>query len=296
MSAPAGTAANAVPAGRRLLLPREHGAWGLVLLPFLAGALVAGNWATLRMLAAALAVFSVFLLREPLLALWRLRAAAHKYGSDAVGFAANGPRQSERESAKLSLLTYGLGAATSGVYLLLSLLLGPLLLLAGCTAVLLPTLLHFTVRNYQRHPALQIAGVLGLTASSLLSYLVGRGYWDEPAIWIWLLSAAHGSASVLVVHARLEAILARRMPGPAPTTDRRTAVLGQVGLALLLAIVAATGRPWLLLPFLPPMTLHCWELWQLRGQVAPRVSLHRVGWMQLSASGAFCLLLVAVLR
>ena len=152
------------------------------------------------------------------------------------------------------------------------------------------------MRNYQRHPALQIAGVLGLTSSSLLAYLAGRGYWDEPAIWIWLLSAAHGSASVLVVHARLEAILVTRKPGPAPTTDRRNAMLGQVGLGVLLAIVVATGRPWLLVPFLPPMILHCCELWQLRGQGAPRVSLRRVGWTQLTASVAFCLLLVAVLR
>ena len=296
MSAHASNAATAVPAGRRLLLPREHGAWGLVSLPFLAGALVAGNWATLRMGAAALAVFSVFLLREPLLALWRLRVAANKYGSDAAASAANGSKLSEKESAQLSLVIYGLGAAASGVYLVLSLPLAPLLLLGGGAALLLPTLLYFTVRNYQRHPALQIAGVLGLTASSLLSYLAGRSYWDEPAIWIWLLSAAHGSASVLVVHARLEAILASRKSGPAPTTERRNAVLGQVGLALLLAIVAATGRLWLLLPFLPPMILHCWELWRLRGPSAPRVSFHRVGWTQLGASAVFCLLLVAVLR
>lgn len=257
---------------------------------------MAGQWASLRMLAAAVAVYSVFLLREPLLALWRLRVAAHKYASDDAAAAANGSNRSERESAKRSLLICGWGAVASGFYLLLVLPLGPLLLLAGGTALLLPTLLYFTVRNRQRHPALQIAGVLGLTSSSLLSYLAGRGSWSEPAVWIWLLSAAHGSTSVLVVHARLEAILAARKPGPAPTTDRRNAVLAQIGLVLLLAILAITGRPWLLLPFLPPLALHCWELWQLRGHGAPRVSLHRVGWTQLSASVAFCLLLVAVLR
>ena len=296
MSAHANTAGRAIPAGRRLLLPREHGAWGLVSLPFLAGMLVAGDWATLRMLAAALAVFSIFLLRVPLLALWRLRVAASKYGPDALGAAANGSRQQEQESMRLSLLIYGLGALASGSYLLLSLPLAPLLLLGSGAALLLPILLYFTVRNYQRHPALQIAGVLGLTSSSLLAYLAGRGSWDEPAVWIWLLSAAHGSASVLVVHARLEAILAARKPGPAPTTDRRNAVLGQVGLGVLLAVVIAAGRPWLLVPLLPPMILHCWELWQLRGQGVPRVSLRRVGWTQLTASVAFCLLLVAVLR
>ena len=76
----------------------------MVSLPFLAGALVAGNWATVRMVAAAVTVLSVFLLREPLLALWRLRVAANKYGSDAAASAANGSKLSERENSHLSLL------------------------------------------------------------------------------------------------------------------------------------------------------------------------------------------------
>ena len=280
----------------RLLFPREHGAWGMVSLPFLAGALVAGHWTNLRTVAAAVAVFSVFLVREPLLVLWRLRVANRKYGLDAGARAADIQKDSEKQNARLSLLVYGVGAIASGLYLLVSLPLAPLLLLGCGAGLLMAALLYFTVRNYQRHPVLQIAGVMGLTSSSLLSYLAGRGQWDEAAFWIWLLSAAHGSASVLVVHARLEAILAAKRPSSAATSDRRNAVVGQAGLGLLLGILAVTGRPWLVLPFLPPTVLHWLELWQWKGNGAPRVSLRWVGWLQLSASVVFCLLLVAALR
>jgi hypothetical protein len=49
------------------MLPREHGAWGIVLLPFLAGALVAGSGPSKRVILGAAAALSCFLLREPLL-------------------------------------------------------------------------------------------------------------------------------------------------------------------------------------------------------------------------------------
>ncbi|MBI1954809.1 MAG: YwiC-like family protein, partial [Acidobacteria bacterium] len=75
-SPPVGEQAHQPPSpGWRLLVPREHGAWGMVSLPFLAGMLVAGDWLHWRTVAAALAVFSIFLLREPLLIFWRLRLA-----------------------------------------------------------------------------------------------------------------------------------------------------------------------------------------------------------------------------
>ena len=281
---------------RRLLFPREHGAWGMVSLPFLVGALVAGHWTNLRTVVAALAVFSLFLLREPLLMLWRQRMALRKYGSNVSASAGHSRGGIAPADPQLSLWTYGLIAGAASLYLLVFLPGIPLLLLGGGAALLLLAVLYFTIRNSQRHPALQLAGVIGLTSSSLLAYLACRGRLEAPAFWIWALSAAHGSASVLAVHARLESLLAAKKSGPAPRTARRNALLAQAILGALFGILAATGRPWLILPFLPPTILHGWELWPGRGGQVRGSSLHRVGWMQLSASLAFSFLLLAVLR
>lgn len=289
-------AASPQTASRRLLFPREHGAWGMVSLPFLVGALVAGHWANLRTVAAALAVFSVFLLREPLLMLWRQRIALRKYGSNVPASLGHSRGGIAPADTRLSFWTYGSLAVAASLYLLLSLPVPPLLLLGSGAALLLLIVLYCTTRNWQRHPALQLASVVGLTSSSLLAYLACRGRLEAPAFWIWGLSAAHGSASVLAVHARLETLLAAKKSGPAPTTDRRNALLAQATLGVLFGILVASGRPWLVLPFLPPTILHGWELWHLRAGQVPRISLRQVGWMQLSASLAFSFLLVAVLR
>ena len=298
-SAPAGRPASrtATSAGNRarLLFPREHGAWGMISLPFLAGALVGGNWVSPRMAAAALAVLAVFLLREPLVALWRSRAAARKYGVKPHEQSANNQTGTSRESVLLSLFVYGAVAAGAGLYLLQTLPIAPLAVLGASAALLTVGVTYAIVHNFQRHPALQILSVVGLTASSLLAYLAARGSWDGTVLWIWGLSAAHSATSVLVVHARLEALAADRQAGRAPTSDRRNAWLAQGGLLFLGGILAASGRTSLLLPFLPPLFLHVWELWLFRSGLPARFSMRRVGWTQLGASVAFYAILISVL-
>lgn len=292
------SAAHPASSARRLLMPREHGAWGMLSLPFLAGVLVAGGSAPWRTLAASLAVLSVFLLRTPLLVLWRSRAFAGARRGRVGGAIAQETQRRELEQARFSLLVYGAAAAVSGIYLLRTLPPALLLAMGSGAALLTGANLFFTVRNQQRHPAFQIVGAIGLTASSLVGYLAVRGHLESVAFWIWGLSAAHSIASVLVVHARLESIIAGRKPVPAPSgfTHRRNALLAQLGLWFLLAALALQGTPWLILPFVPPALLHGWELWDLSRRQGQRVSLRRVGWTQLATSVAFSFLLVAILR
>ena len=79
-------------------------------------------------------------------------------------------------------------------------------------------------------------------------------------------------------------------------THRRHALLAQTGILLLWGALAIGGKPWLILPFLPPFALHGWELAHLGSGKARRTSLRRVGYMQLGASVSFCFLLIAILR
>jgi YwiC-like protein len=274
----------------RFLVPREHGAWGMVSLSFVAGALVSGSWASLRTLAAAVAVVSVFLLRPPLLVLWRSRNADRRAVSNA--------RAEELRNAWFSLAVSGAAALAAGIYLFRSLPAIPLLLM-GCGAVVLTLATVFlAARNYQRLPALQIASAVGLTASSLVAYLAAQGHLASMAYWVWALFAAHSAASVLVVHARLESIVAGRRAVTAHPVlpHRRNALVAQVGLVVLLVVLVIHGRPWLVLPFLPACLLGWWDLWQLRAGAPGRISLRRIGLMQLGASIVFCFLLIAILR
>ena len=251
----------------------------------------------MRVLAAALAVLSVFLLREPLLLLWRRKVAAGKHGGKAVPLSGELSSQRTSEAAQLSLLVYGLGALLAGAYLLFHLPWVPLLLIACGTVLLAVPLLWLTVRNLQRHPVLQIATAAVLTASSLLAYLAGRGDLEAIAFWIWLLCAAHNAESVLVVHARLEAVVAAKKTNhpPALFPSLRHALLAEAGLGLFLVMMAVQGSPEFVLPFVPPALLHGWELWRLSSGQKSQSSMRRVGWTQLAASAAFCFLLIVIL-
>ncbi len=283
----------------RFLIPREHGAWGMVSLPFIAGTLVAGGWANLRTFAATLAVFSIFLLRTPLQILWRHWAAVRKCANQNHGTdprTVQGPARPDLSAARFSVVVYAAVAIVAGICLLLTVPLMPLLLIACGAAILTFAILFLAARNYQRYPALQIASAIGLTASSLPAYLAAHGHLDSIAFWIWLLCAVESSAAVLVVHARLEAIVVSRKSVPSPLPHRRHALLAQVGLCIFLAALAAQGRSWLILPFIPTCMLHWWDLWQLGATTRRRVSMQRVGVMQLTDSIAFCSILIAVLR
>src|SRR5689334_6351320 len=59
-----------------LLLPREHGAWAMVALPFLTGAIAASGdgrgGLNFAVLAAAIATLSIVMVRTPLSVLWRM--------------------------------------------------------------------------------------------------------------------------------------------------------------------------------------------------------------------------------
>ena len=275
---------------RGLLLPREHGAWGIVILPFLAGAVVAGEWLAWRTLAALLTVLSVFSLRDSLIVLFRNR--------DAGKFAAPAVVERETRSANLTLTVCLAGLAGGGGVLLAALPAAPVLLLGSGGAVLLLASVFFTVRNAQRSMVAQLLGVAGLTSSSLVAYLAVRGHLETLAFAVWGMSAVHACASILVVRARLESIIAHRKPGSVPLLRsfyRRAAGM-QVALWSLLGAVAVAGNPWLLLPFLAPSALHWWELWQFWSGKGLRLSLQRVGLLQLGASLVFYCLLIAVLR
>lgn len=287
---PEGSGTHREAGGGWLLLPREHGAWGMVALPFLAGLLVAGEWAPWRSLAALLAVFSVFLLRAPLTVLWGSRRSRLL-----------GPRAVTHPDSRSARITLGIclaGAVACGGILLANLPWLPLLVLGGGGGALLVASVFFTVRNAQRSLLVQLLGAVGLTSSSLVAYLAVSGRLEAVAFVLWGMSATNAGASILVVRARLESIIAQRQPksGPLSKNYFRRAAAMQAVLWSVLGVLALAGRPSLMLPFLPGSLWHGWELWQFHSNKGLRLSLRRVGWLQLGASLAFYFLLVAVLR
>jgi hypothetical protein len=265
----------------RLLWPREHGAWAMLLLPFLSGLVVAGS-ARWESLAAGVTILGVFLALEPLTVLlrqrfqWRDRREA-----------------SERAAGTLRIVLPP--AVVAGLILVWRLPWRPLVVLAGVTAILMAWRIAFTLSNKQRFVVLQILEAAGLSATALLGYLSSRGDWSRAAFLLWGAFSLHQAAALFVIRARLEAIVGAKAGGSAPRRFRLTAwyaqaALGGIGIWALLA-----GYPRLALAFAVPFALHSRDLLLLGRPWFLKIPLTRVGWREVLISAAFAAILVSAL-
>lgn len=171
-----------------LKLPKEHGAWAMLYVPFVLGTMVAGkiNLAVLLLL---LATTALFVSRESLL-VWR---RARKRGRQS---------QSSIEAGRLLLIYFAIAALT-GLALLLSYKFFWLLPLGLIGATLLAIngwqATDFEDRTIQS----EVMAIAGLTMTAPAAFYVAGGQWGQTALWLWALSAAYFASSVFYVKLRV---------------------------------------------------------------------------------------------
>lgn len=250
-------------------LPREHGAWGLLFQPFIAAAVVAGQWTWLYFPALALALLG-FLLKEPLIVVVRQRFL-WKRETEETG-------QAVRWTLIL-LAGIGIGAAA---IIALSRVDGRVFaMLIGAGGVLTVTAVWMTVRNRQRSMALQIASAAGLGSTALLAALVATGSIPGWAWILWAILTAHAVAAIPVVHVRLE-LKARKIDVAAVT--RRWAIGWQVIEAAAAGGLMAAGEYRLAMPLAFSAILNWTELRRLTAPEELAVPVKRVGLRLLAIS------------
>jgi hypothetical protein len=262
----------------RYIIPREHGAWAVLLLPFVSALVLARqvHWAVIP---AALLVVGVFLLREPLVVLWR-QASVWK------------ERRPESEAARRSLILYLAVIIVSGALLLWRLPLWAAAALGAPAGALTLASVFLTVHNRQRSVLLQLASAAGLSASAVVAWLAVRPQLDPALGWLWALQFAHSGAALLAVHARLEARIAARGRSEAAVMQRR-AIAAQAVLLAAAAGCAAAGRigPAVALCF--SGGVHMADLMRLRSAASLGTPLRRVGLRELTISVIFSAMVVA---
>lgn len=250
-----------------LLLPREHGAWGMLLVPFLAACILADSW-NAALLLALLAVLLVFVLREPLIILVRQRWVWRDL-------------HPETEAARRTLLLELPLLGVCGLWLALSAPLLPLAALGAMAAGLTAVAVWMTLRNRQRSVWLQIASAFGLGSSSLLVSVVCHGRIAPWAWWLWLFSSLHALAGVLTVHARLDHMAAQRNSKLAGQAARMRRTAWRVAMAQGLTAALAGLSDWrFAMPLAFSAIIHMAELSRLERQEP----LKRVGFRALSLS------------
>jgi hypothetical protein len=265
------------------LIPREHGAWAMLLQPFL-GALIVFHRLAWPVFPALAAVVLVFLLRDPLTVLARQKWVWRD-------------RRPESARAARYLAVEVVLLAMAGGALLLVWPLWMLAVLAGAAGTLTILAVFMTVRNRHRAVWLQALSAAGLSSSALAACLAISGTVPAWGWWMSGLHAAHFLGGILVVHARLEARIAARKATPVLTEAfqhmRNEATAVQALLVAGAVTLAATGGLFYGAALAGSAAFHLLDLFNLHTDRALAMPMRTVGKRALTVSIAFTLLVVA---
>jgi len=259
-------------------MPREHGAWGLLLIPLVTGACagltVAQNWTALAVFS--IAALSLFWMRTPL--------------ENALG---SSPMRAQT-AAETNWLLFSIAVLGSVAMMCITTLLwnaagrGLLFLGAAAAFAFLAQAVVKRLGHRGRMPA-QLIGCLGLTATAPAAWYVLTGQLDARAYGLWLTNCLFAANQVHYVQLRIHTSRAAGM------RDKfrlgRWFFLGQLTMigALVIAWRAHELPALATAAFLPLLTRGFW--WFKSG--AQPLAVRRLGWSELCHGVGFGFLLIA---
>ena len=261
---------------RALVIPREHGAWGLLLVPLFTG-VVAGYASEHRIwpsLVFTVTAVSLFWLRTPLESL---------IGTSSL--TANTER--ERWTALIASTLLATLATTCLAGLMWKGQNLQLLLLGGATA--LAFLIQSALRNLGRKTrmAAQMVGAIGLVCTAPAAYYIGTGRLDKRALILWLANWIFAGNQIHFVQLRIHS--ARATTFSQKLAHGKFFLLAQPVLFASL-VFAAFWR------VIPPLAIVALFPALLRGTLwfftkPEPLDVRRLGWSEMKQGVAFGLLL-----
>ncbi len=260
-----------------LILPREHGAWGLLLVPMVTGAGIAfrENNNVLPALFLLTAALALFWLRTPLESL--------------LGTSAMRAQNPEERRAVIVVIAGLATVAATALAMLLSAGRNPLLWMIGMAAgaaFVGQALLKKLGRRFRLIS--EIVGTIGLTSSAPAAYYVITGHFGATAWMLWLSNMLFAGDQIHYVQLRIHTA---HVQGFRARLARGWAfAAGQAVMTAVLTVVCVEG-------LLPPFASLAFAPLLFRGwfyfiqEPAPLV-VRKLGWNELAQAVAFCLLFI----
>jgi len=248
-----------------LKLPKEHGAWAMLYVPFVLGVTVAGrvNWQVLLLLLSATAVF---IARESLLVYWRARA-----------------RGRAAPEAGRTLLLYLALAAAFGSPLIFAFNLYLLIPLGLVGASLLLINGKQATRMEERSTTGEILAIGGLTMTAPAAYYAAGGRFDLTAFWLWALSALYMASSVFYIKLRVYRLNPRKQAEQRRAL-RSCAVYHSFLIVALPALISAGSLSlFAFIAFAPALVRTFWGMFMPR----TKLNLTRAGILEIAYSLVF---------
>jgi len=262
---------------RSFIFPREHGAWGILLVPLVTGAWIgfAPGREILPLILFVTASLALFCLRTPL-EIWL----------ETSPLRAQTP--TERRAVVSSISAYAAVAVIALVFLLGHERAYGLLPLGAVVGALF--LAHAALKKHGRQTRMtaQLIGSLGLTSTAAGAYYVVAGQFDSKALMLWGANWLFAANQILFVQLRIHSA---RAAGLAEKFARGKSFLVAQLLTVLLLVAAwrVGGLPGAAaLAFAPALIRGFW--WFLR-RPAP-LEIYRLGYGELANALAFGVLFI----
>lgn len=261
--------------GRALIVPREHGAWGLLLVPLFTGVVASfpshhQSWALALFTMAAVCMF------------WLRTPVEGFLGSGSI--TAHTPR--EKNTALLVAIGLGVAAAACLVALMWP---GRNLKLLVIGAVAASSfIVQAVLRRLGRDTRMtsQLAGAVALTSTAPAAYYLGSGNLDERALALWTANWLFAWNQIHFVQLRLHTARIATFPEKLS----RGKVFFSAQMLMLVALILASLRRWLppltIFAFLPILVRGTW--WFFRGPTP--LDIKKLGWSEMTHGAVFGIL------
>jgi len=261
---------------RALIIPREHGAWGLMLVPLFtgvaAGLASAQQFWPLPLFVAA--TLSLFWLRTPVESL---------LGS--------GPMTARNSQERWAALRASLVLAVASAACLVALMWGGrnrnLLLIGAVAAVAFVAQTVLRMLGRKTRMMSQLAGAIGLTATAPAAYYLGTGHLDSTGVALWIANWLFAWNQIHFVQLRIHA--ARSRTCREKFDEGIFFLLGQI--LLLAAVVVAFLwhyiTPLVILAFAPALVRGTWWFFQAHKPF----DVKQLGWSEMRQGITFGILL-----
>ena len=278
-AAPAGTSPQTASARIRLLtFPREHGAWGILLVPLIVGVAAGARTAN--------AALPLLLLTVGALALFCLRTPIESLAGTSVTRVQS---NAERRAVIMAIAAYSAVAGISLAFLVWIERSWTLIYLgAAVGGIFLAQALLKSFGRGMRFPA-QLIGSLGLTSTSAAAYCVATGSLNSTALVLWAANWLFAANQIHYVQLRIHS--ARATSRQEKLTRAIPFLVGEVVLAIILIVAWQLGyiSPLTALVFIPVLMRGL--MWALSSRLAP-LEVHRLGKSELAQAVVFGVLLI----
>lgn len=260
------------------ILPREHGATAMLLIPFLSAVILLRRASWLE-LVALIAIGCALAIKDPLVVIARQQWVWRD-------------EHPETRVARRAVLVELLVLTICGITLMLFRDWRSLLLFSLIAGVFTLVAVYINVRNRQRSIWFQLLSAAALSSTCFAACLsagpeIPRWCWA-----LWLFSALQAVAGIFVVHARLDARIGARKGAIRAGGTRKAAFLSQLVLALVAVVSLSIGWSWISFALVAAAISYLIELRRQRDELSLQLPLNRVGQQALALSLAYAVLII----